>query len=85
MVVWPLEVAFHRQFGSRRTVIIGGHLCPRRHGWQVALRPNLRHSCAWVEPSIQGNRWKTLLAYIVARIIPPRSQKFLEIFALLAR
>jgi hypothetical protein len=49
------------------------------------IRAALSHVRTVAEQSPKADRWKTLLDYIVARIIPPRPQKLLATYALLAR
>jgi hypothetical protein len=49
------------------------------------IRAALSHVRTIAEQSPKADRWKTLLDYIVARIIPPRPQKLLATCALLAR
>ena len=49
------------------------------------IRAALSHVRKVAEQSPKADRWKTLLDYIVARIIPPRPQKLLATCALLAR
>jgi hypothetical protein len=49
------------------------------------IRAALSHVRTVAEQSPKADRWKTLLDYIVARIIPPRPQKLLATCALLAR
>jgi hypothetical protein len=48
------------------------------------IRAALSHVRTVAEQSPSTDRWKTLLDYIVARIIPRRPQKLLETYALLA-
>ena len=48
------------------------------------IRAALSHVKTVAEQLPRTDRWKTLLDYIVARIIPRRPQKFLETWALLA-
>ncbi|HUV69994.1 MAG TPA: hypothetical protein VMW15_10060, partial [Terracidiphilus sp.] len=49
------------------------------------VRAALSHVREVAEQSTAAERWKTLLDYIVARIIPHRPQKLLETCPLLAR
>jgi len=48
------------------------------------IRAALSHVRKVAEQSPTADRWKTLLNYIVARIIPNRPQKLLQTGALLA-